>query len=125
MSVRIGQIYGYLICLVSVVTFLICLGNVISASFDLADPLYATGGFEEVRSLSSLENYRIDVLRALPNGQAAPDETTIQAMYEAARSAQIHTVWLRSVRNITVSALLVVASVVLFITHMRWLRRFT
>ena len=125
MPVRIAQIYGYLICLVTVITFLVCVGNVVSSSFDLADPLYASGGFEQMRSLSSLENYRIDVLRELPDGQAAPDDTTIQAMYDAARAAQTHAIWLRSVRNITVSGLLIVVCIVLFITHMRWLKRLT
>ncbi len=123
MSTRMAQIYGYLVCLVAVITFLVCLGNVVSASFDLANPLYAWGDFDQVRSLSSVENYRMEVLGNLPSDQPSPDEASIQAMYDAARDAQMHAVWLRSVRNITVSALLLVVSLVLFFTHMRWLKR--
>ena len=123
MRVRMAHVYGYLVCLVAVITFLVCLGNMIAAGFDLSDPLHAWGDFEQQRSLSSLENYRMDVLRDLPEGQSAPDDETVQAMFDAARAAQMRAVWLRSVRNLTVSGLLIVVCVILFFTHMRWLRR--
>ncbi len=83
----------------------------------------AWGNFEQQRILSSLENYRMDVLGSLPHGQPVPEDESIGAMYEAARDTQIQTVRLRSMRNITVSGLLVVVSVVLFVAHWIWLRR--
>jgi hypothetical protein len=120
---RLAQLYGYLVCLVAVITFLICIGNIVAAAFDLSDPLHARGHFEEQRILSSLENYRMHVLSSLPEGQPVPEDESIRAMYEAARDAQIQTVRLGSMRSITVSGLLVVVSVVLFVAHWIWLRR--
>lgn len=120
---RLAPLYGYLVCLVAVITVLICTGNLVAAAFDLSDPLHASGNFEQQRSLSSFENYRMDVLRDLPEGQSAPADESIRAMYEAARDAQVRTVRLRSWRNITVSGLLLVVSGVLFAGHWVWLRR--
>ncbi|MHC5023025.1 MAG: hypothetical protein ACYTGG_03815 [Planctomycetota bacterium] len=120
---RFAQIYGYLVCLVAVITFLICIGNIVAAAFDLSDPLHAWGDFEQQRILSSFENYRMDVLSSLPEGQPVPDDESIRAMYEAAREAQIQTVRMQSMRTITVSGLLVVVSVALFVAHWIWLRR--
>ncbi len=120
---RIASIYGYLVCVVAVITFLICLGNLVAATFDLTDPLHASGNFEQQRSLSSLENYRMDVIGSLPDGQPAPEAESIRAMYEAARNSQIQSVRLRSMRIITVSGLLILVSVVLFGGHWIWLRR--
>jgi hypothetical protein len=120
---RMAHLYGYLVCLVAVITFLVCIGNVVSAAFDLSDPLYAYGDFEQQRSLSSLDNYRMDVLASLPDGQPAPDDDALRAMYEAARDAQVRTVRLRSMRNITVAGLLIIVSTGLFVGHWTWLRR--
>ncbi len=120
---RLAHIYGYLVCLIAVITVLICFGNLVAAAFDLSDPLHASGNFEQQRSLSSLDNYRMDVLGSLPEGQPVPDDESIRAMFDAARDAQIRTVRLRSMRNITVSGLLVVVCIVLFVTHWVWLRR--
>ncbi len=121
---RLAPIYGYLVCLVTVITFLVCIGNIVAAAFDLSDPLHARGNFEEQRILSSFENYRMNVLISLPEGQPAPEDESIRAMYHAARDAQIQTVRLGSMRSITVGGLLVVVSVVLFVAHWIWLRRY-
>jgi predicted PurR-regulated permease PerM len=118
-----ARIYGYLVCLIAVIAFLVCIGNIVAAAFDLSDPLHARGDFEEQRILSSLENYRMNVLGSLPQGQPVPEGESIRAMYEAAREAQIQTVRTQSMRSITVSGLLVVVSVVLFLFHWIWLRR--
>lgn len=120
---RLPQVYGYLVCLVSVITFLVCVGNLVSAAFDLSDPLHAWGDFEQQRSLSSFENYRMDIVSSVPQGQPVPDDQSIRGMYDAARDAQIRTVRLRSMRTITVSGLLLLVAVVLFVGHWIWLRR--
>jgi hypothetical protein len=120
---RLAQLYGYLVCLVAVITFLVCVGNIVAAAFDLSDPLHAWGDFEQQRILSSFENYRMDVLGSVPEGQAVPPDESIHGMYDAARDAQIQLVRLRSRRNMTVSGLLILLSVALFIGHWLWLKR--
>jgi hypothetical protein len=120
---HVARIYGYVVCLIAVITFLVCIGNIVAAAFDLSDPLYAQGDFEEQRILSSFENYRINVLGSLPQGQPAPDDESIRGMYEAARDAQIRAVRTQSMRSITVSGLLLVVAILFFIFHWIWLRR--
>lgn len=120
---RLAQLYGYLVCLVAVITFLVCVGNIVAAAFDLSDPLHAWGDFEQQRILSSFDNYRMDVLGSVPEGQAVPSDESIRGMYESARDAQIQLVRLRSKRNMTVSGLLILLSIALFIGHWLWLKR--
>jgi len=49
---RIGQAYGYTVCLVAVVTVLFTLPNLIHTLFRLSDPLQDEGGYERFCRLS-------------------------------------------------------------------------
>lgn len=44
-SNRMAQIYGYSVCLVAVITFIICVANIIPAIMDLSDPIHTGGMF--------------------------------------------------------------------------------
>jgi hypothetical protein len=128
---RIAQLYGYAVCLVAVITFLISTASVVGAIFDLSDPLHATGFGFGVRepSLASFENYKVDVLKSTQQEKQlsapayVPDDQTLHAMYEAAKTERIQTVSLRARRTITVSSLLILVCIALFTTHWTWLRR--
>jgi len=128
---RMPQIYGYLICLVSVITFIICLANIIPAVIDLGDPLSSRSMYnmQNAPSLASFENYKMDILKtvAVENVDAEkvyiPDDQTLQAMYEAAKAEVIHNVEHNSIRTIIVSSIILLLSIVLFITHWNWMRR--
>jgi len=121
---RIPQIYGYAVCLVTVVTFLISVTTLMNAVIDLSDPLHADGRFRGAPSLASFENYKMDVLKS-PQAELAyiPDDQTLRAMYESARDDQIQSVKHWALRSIIVSGLLIVLCVVFFGTHWRWMRR--
>jgi hypothetical protein len=119
----IPRVYAYLACLVALITALICLGTMVSAAFDLSDPLHARGDLYAVRMLSSLENFRIETLARLPEGQDPPDERALQAMYDASRGATLRAVRLQSLRTLTASGLVLVISVAIFFGHLRWVRR--
>ncbi len=43
------QIYGYAVCLVAVITFLIAVAQTIFAVMDLGDPLYAGNNYNKAR----------------------------------------------------------------------------
>ena len=43
---RISQVYGYAVCLITVVVMLIAIKQVVDAAFDLSDPIRADGGGE-------------------------------------------------------------------------------
>jgi len=127
---RIAQLYGYAVCLVCVITFLISAGSLIGAVFDLSDPLHArTFGNDRQPSLASFENYKMDVLRSPPEGRQpaaqgySPNDETLHAMYEAARNDRIQSIRLQAIRTITVASLSIGVCLVLFAIHWTWMRR--
>ncbi len=121
---KIGLIYGYAVCLVSVIVFLIFMSTLVNAVFDLSDPMHAQvySGRDDP-SLASFDIYKMEVLGSLSEGQQAPEDQTLQAMYDAARDDRIQTVRSRSIRTITASILSILVSVILFTVHWMWMRR--
>jgi len=120
---RIPQLYGYAICLVAVITFLINLAALITAVFDLSDPLHSDPRHVEAPSLASFEIYKVDIQASLNQGQPVPDDATLQVMFEAAKNDRIQSVRFASKRSITISAILIALCFMLFVTHALWLRR--
>lgn len=128
---RMPQIYGYLMCLVAVITFIICLANIIPSIMDLGDPLHAGPVWvnQNSPSLASYENYKMDVLKSTNKENSGsspsylPDEQTLRVMYESAKADRIQSVVHSSVRSIIVSSIIILISIVLFITHWNWMRR--
>lgn len=122
---RIAQIYGYSVCLASVITFLISLSSLVGALVDLSDPLHAEWGWG--RNLESFEAYKVDVLSSLQGREHSstpvfvPDDQTIRTMYEAAKANRIQLVRFRVARSLTVNTLLLVASIGLFVAHWVWM----
>ena len=130
---RVPQIYGYTVCVIAVVTFLICATVIVNNVFDLARPLQAGFGFES--SLSSFEAYKATYQRdralTLPGvsaSAAAPaadtaSEATLRRRFDALRADRISRVQFQSWKAIVTSGLLLIISVVLFVLHWRWMRR--
>jgi hypothetical protein len=52
-----------------------------------------------------------------------PDDQTLRSMYEAAKTDRINQANHSSIRTIVVSSLIILISIVLFITHWLWMRR--
>jgi hypothetical protein len=124
-SHKIAQIYGYVVCLTAVITFLISLAGIIGAIFDLSDPLHARSYGYKGPSLVSFETYKVDVLKSTREESPGyvPDDETIRGMYEASKADRIQRVRHQSQRNLTVSSLLILICIILFTTHWIWLRR--
>jgi len=122
---RIAHIYGYAVCLVTVITFLISVTSLVNAIIDRGDPLHVViFSRSGTPSLASFENYKMDVLKS-PQKEAAyvPDDQTLHTMYEAAKAEKIQSVQHRTRRAIIVDSMLIVFCVVLFGTHWRWMRK--
>ncbi|HUU28821.1 MAG TPA: hypothetical protein VM123_13505 [archaeon] len=125
---KITQLYGYAVCLVTVITFLISVSSFVGAIFDLSDPMHG-GYYPGGPSLASFENYKMDILKAPQQGQQAsatayvPDDQTLKAMYEAAKADRIQTVKLRAQRTLAADILIVALCIALFTFHWRWMRR--
>ena len=128
---RMAQIYGYTVCLVAVITFIICISNIIPSIMDLSDPLHAGASFQftGTPSLASYENYKMDILKSAKSDDQKigtnyiPDDKTLRSMYEAAKADRINQNNHSSIRTIVVSGLIILISIVLFITHWLWMRR--
>ena len=125
---RMAQVYGYLVCLVAVITTLICVSTLVSAIIDLGDPLHSGWTPPGSPSLASFENYKADILKSTPKESEAaktyiPDDQTLRAMYEAAKNDKIQSVRHESNRTIVIDAILLVICIVLFATHWRWVRK--
>ncbi len=129
---RVGaQIYGYTVCVVAVITFLISTGNFVNSVMDLQGPIHAGYTREGEPSLASFENYKMDILRSMPRGNEAagasyiPDDNTLREMYEAARNDKVQLEVHKANRNMTISGLLIIICVILFVTHWRWMNKIT
>jgi len=121
---KIQMIYGYAVCLVAVITLLICVTSFVNAIIDLGDPLHAERDFQKTPSLASYENYKMDILTSSEKELAfTPDEQTLRAMFESAKADKIQSVKHRTNRDLIVNGLLIVLCIVLFIAHWRWMHK--
>jgi hypothetical protein len=129
-SQKVGaQIYGYTVCVVAVIAFLISVTTLVNAIIDLQDPIHGAMWFTQGPSLASYENYKMDILKSLQKGDESskasyvPDDQTLRAMYEAARTDRIQSVKHQSNKSIIVGSLLIFICLILFVTHWRWVRK--
>ncbi len=126
---RMPYIYGYLVCLVAVITVLICASTLIYAILDLGDPIHAGYTPPGAPSLASFDNYKMDMLKSVPKeGESAktayiPDDQTLRGMYEAAKNDKIQFMRHEANRTIVIDSILIVICFVLFVTHWRWMRK--
>lgn len=121
---KVPTIYGYAVCLVTVITIIISVADLVNAVIDLGDPLHAERDYQKSPSLASFENYKMDILTSSDKEQTfVPDDTTLRAMYESAKDDKIQSVKHRTNRTIMVCSILIVICLVLFITHWMWMRK--
>lgn len=124
----VAQVYGYAVCLVAVITFLISTTALITAIIDLSDPVHSGWTPQGSPSLASYENYKLDVLRSSGKesgvDQAAyiPNEQTLRAMYEAAKNDKINSARHQANKSILISSIIITICIMLFFTHWKWMR---
>ena len=123
------RVYGYLVCLITVITFLICATTMISAVIDLRDPLHAGYTSEKTPSFASYENYKMDMLKTSQSSAESskasytPDDQTLRAMYEFAKTEKIQNERHDANRTIIVDSILIAICFLLFGTHWKWMRK--
>ena len=128
---RIAQIYGYAVCLIAVVVFLIAASNIVEAMFDRSQPLLTERWSGRADGdLTSFEAYRAsrseNVKPAAPGASPGADTLStadLRVRYEALRAHQIATVRFQSTRRLVQHGFLLVVAFALFVMHWRWLRR--
>ncbi len=121
------HIYGYLVCLVTVITFLICVTSLVDAVIDKTDPLHSALGGYNSPDLTNFETYKLDLMKSIQqkdNNQKSilPDDQILRKAYEAAKQNKIDKVVFNSNKTIIVSCLIILICIVLFITHWRLAR---
>ena|SRR5438876_8273129 len=132
MGSKVAQFYGYSVCLVAVIAFLVSVGTLAGALVEWSDPLHASqyAGYPQ-RSLASFETYKMDVLNpqyAGPQSSApryTPEDETLRGMFEAARADRIQGIRLQLRRALVSNGLIIVLSAALFAIHWGWLKRLT
>lgn len=121
---RVRQWYGYIVCLVAVVSGLIFLAGTLNNAMDLSDPLSAEGRSDQ--SLRSFESYQATQGRmAGPEERQVKDtasEITLRARFDALRADRIAQRVFQARKGLITALVMLLASVTLFITHWRWLR---
>ncbi|HYU52729.1 MAG TPA: hypothetical protein VEK37_07275 [Gemmatimonadaceae bacterium] len=134
---RIAQVYGYAVCLITVIVMLIAIKQVVDAAFDLSDPIRAEGGGygRMGRPLTNFELYRVEArrqpdYRGGPTAAAPPvrqpadtlSDAELRKLYDAEREQAIGNARFRAIRSLVGNLLLIVLAGVLFGIHWRWLR---
>jgi hypothetical protein len=121
---RIPQIYGYTVCLIAVVAFLISINGIVDATFTLANPLHGPyGGHEGLTSFESYEASRVE--RTVPDRNVPADTTsseTRRRRFEALRADRIDANRLQAWRRLVGNGLTMVIAIALFAWHWTWLR---
>ncbi|HNP23389.1 MAG TPA: hypothetical protein PKM63_17100 [Panacibacter sp.] len=123
-----AQIYGYTVCVVAVITFLTFAVTTVNALLDKSDPIHAGWSNNQSPSLASFDNYKMDIIRSMPQNKdvntiTIPDDNSLRSMYNAAREDKIQTELHRANQSIIIGILMILITVVLFITHWKWMKR--
>jgi len=125
---RMAHLYGYTVCLISLVIALITLSSILNAAFDRANPLQSESPFGA--SLTSFESYKATYRReqaVFDRAEGAkPDtlsDTSLRTRYDALVRDRIASTRYRTGKSITIGLIFLVLSVVLFLTNWRWVRR--
>ena len=125
---RMAHLYGYTVCLISLVIALITLSSILNAAFDRANPLQSESPFGA--SLTSFESYKATYRReqaVFDRAEGAKPDTlsdaSLRARYDALVRDRIASTRYRTGKSITIGLIFLVLSVVLFLTNWRWVRR--
>lgn len=123
-----GQVYGYTVCLLAVLTFLFGAVKLVGAVLDIRELPY-TQYYMNGPSLASLGAYKIDLLSRfrIEGGSEAvasllPPDSALQRMLEAERLQRLALSHQLSRRSIVINLTLVALAVLIFAAHWMWLR---
>ena len=118
---KMSQVYGYIVCVIAIITFLIALGGLITSIMDSNDPLYTWG---DTNNLSSFENFKMNALSSSKNDiKFNPDDATLKIMYDDAKNHKIKQVQHQTKKSMVVNSILIVLSIVLFFVHWKWMQK--
>jgi hypothetical protein len=129
---RVPQLYGYTVCLVTLIWALASATSIIDAALTINAPLYRGerdfSPFEP--SVSSFESFRTtyDMSRRMGGAEPRPPldsvpEPELRRRFDALRADRIERNTVEARRSLITSALSLLIAAALFTLHWRWLRR--
>ena len=128
MPSRAAQLYGYTVCLITLILSLISISSILNAAFERAHPLESEMGFGT--ALTSFEAYKATYRREQTmfdrGSQSQPDtasETTLRQRYDGLVADRIASSRYRTSKSMITSGILLLISLGLFGFHWRWVRR--
>lgn len=124
--------YGYIVCLIAVVTMLFSLNSLVRNAFDFANPNMSGEVTREFGS-SSLEacrqrylSRRDDQPQSGETGARAvqlPSDSALTAACREEKATRVEFVRYQAMKSMVTSGLMLLPAIVLFATHWLWLRR--
>ena len=130
-SNRIAQLYGYTVCIIAVLTFLLSGSTFLESAMHRSDPLtsdrFAYGqldysSFESWKASRESQAAMFDRISKEAARPAEPD-SVLRPRYEEMRAAEIANARVRATQGMIRSGFALLAAIVLFVTHWVWLRR--
>ncbi|HYQ56526.1 MAG TPA: hypothetical protein VEP89_04190 [Draconibacterium sp.] len=116
------QVYAIIVSIVAIVTFIICLSIMVAAIINRSDPM--NSGYSR-DDLSSFESYKLEKMKSISKDQAyVPNDEELKAMFDAAKTDKINRVMHNTKRDMIISSLLIVLSIVLFVIHWTIIKRY-
>lgn len=126
----VPQLYGYVVCLVCVITMLIASAGLIDGFFDAAVPQMSREVDHQSRTFEQYKQSRIERLNARKTGvapvtaEALPADDVLRRSYEEERAYQISRARYQGLRKMVTSILVLLLATGFFFAHWRWLRSF-
>lgn len=134
---RIPQFYGFTVCLLAIIVGLTTISSIIGTLFDRANPLDSSGTFGQ--SLASFSAFKATgaARRVFVESQAAGagvqrytmdstrlrSDSSLRAEYNARVADRVAHVRYDTSKSLVTNGLLLLAAIVLFAIHWKWLRR--
>lgn len=123
---RMAQMYGYTVCIISVIMGASSLTGLLDAGFDRTHPLSAEAMYGS--SLSSFEAYKSMEgrgIRYAANGTqaAAPTEQELRRTYDALVLDRREMIAYMTSKKLATNGILLAFAIVLFALHWTWVRR--
>ncbi|MHB9035167.1 MAG: hypothetical protein ACYC64_00770 [Armatimonadota bacterium] len=131
----VARIYGFLICLIALLTVIFSIQGVVEAIFNLTDAeqvahsrscdAYSYRGY----NMASYEAFKLDVIVAMASGQQKNqdqvklDEKMLKNAYQDALTSGIHSIARQAKTELTGYGILIFVSAVVFVFHWKWLQK--
>ena len=119
---KVIQVYALIVCIVAIITFIICISILVSSIIDRSEPLLS--GYSK-HDLSSFENFKMDKLGSFKENETYTfTDQEFRNAYESAKEEKVNKVMHDSLKDIIVTSILILICFILFFTHWMMLKKY-